>query len=167
MITTKEMITPGQIEPRNDMAIFMEDYGDQLWAFDVDDPTIVLESQPDGSWERCAENLSEFLTHNALHESAHTAPFWRASSNVPDSKLPEILTKMQQVSFNGWLWPRPGHQIFLGEGIIADIGPAMKNQSPWENHRGYTEVQIGATNSELLDHLDEMRDIKWLRPLFG
>ncbi|MEU6381536.1 hypothetical protein [Streptomyces sp. NPDC046909] len=163
LITIKEFLAPDQIEIEHGKAIFMEDYGDQSWAFDVNNPSIVLEGQSDGSWKRSTETLSEFLIHNIMHDSAHNAPFQRACNNVPDSYLPDILTAMQEVTFGGWLWPRPGHQIFLSDGIIADIGPAMDDEAPWGDKPGYFEVQIGATTSRRLDYLDEMHAIRWIR----
>ncbi|GGQ88612.1 MULTISPECIES: hypothetical protein [Streptomyces] len=165
LITLKEMFTPDQIQPERGRAIFMQDYGDQAWAFEVNEPSVVLEGQPDGSWKRSAESLPEFLVHNAIHESAYNTPFWRACNDVPDSRLPEILATLQEVSFGGWLWPRPGHKIFLGEGLIANVGPAMEDRAPWGNVPGYWEVQIGAIDAIRLDYLDGMHDIRWMRSI--
>ncbi|MGW2883427.1 hypothetical protein ACWDBP_46235 [Streptomyces sp. NPDC001233] len=163
LTTLKRMRTPENIVALEDKAIFMADAGDAIWAFDVDTPSRVYEGQIHGGWTESTEDLPEFLIHNALHEAAFNATSRRACEQVEEERLDEILAPMTEVSFSGWQWPRPGHRIFLGDGLIADVGPAMEDHAPWGNKPGFTEVQIGSNNPALLSYVDEMSGIDWFK----
>jgi hypothetical protein len=164
LVVVKEMITPSDIHSDGHVAVFMEDHGDHEWAFGINSPDKVFERESDDPWEELSEPLGEFLIHNAVHEAAYASDFWRSCTQVPDSKLPEILAPMQMISFNDWNWPRPKQRIFMGDGLLANIGPAMEDHSPWRNRVGYVEVQAGATDPAHLEYLDSITEIQWTRP---
>ncbi|WP_338693757.1 hypothetical protein V2W30_04190 [Streptomyces sp. Q6] len=167
LITLKEILPPEQIQSEGGVCIFMQDFGDQAWAFDIAEPTVVLEGQSDGSWVKSSEGFEEFLVHNAVHDAAYSAPHRRSSTSVPNSLIPDVVSPLQRVNFGGWHWPRPGHQIFLGKDLIADIGPAMEDEAPWGNRDGYSEVQVGALSAGRLDYLDSIDEISWTRSPLG
>ncbi|WP_377271640.1 hypothetical protein [Peterkaempfera sp. SMS 1(5)a] len=162
----KSMTPPQDISIVDRKATFMSEDGGGIWAFSADDPSIVLEGKLYGEWMESAESLSEFLIHNALQETAFTATHWRFCDEVPDAILPRVLAPMEEVSFSGWNWPHPGFRIFLGEGLVADVGPSTGRQTPWAERLGYSEVQIGATTCEALAYLDDLSNISWVKPYF-
>jgi hypothetical protein len=157
------MRAPESIVSLEGKAIFMADAGDAIWAFDVDDPSRVYEGQLHEGWMESSERLSEFLIHNALNDAAFNAISRRACEQVEEAHLDQILAPMTEVSFGGWQWPRPGHRIFLGDGLLADVGPAMEDRAPWGNKPGFVEVQIGSNNPALLSYMDEMPGIDWFK----
>ncbi|MFF4371470.1 hypothetical protein [Streptomyces sp. NPDC001594] len=161
LMTLKEMKPADQVAIDCGRAIFLEDFGDQAWAFDVEDPLVVLERQSTGEWLRLSEGISEFIVHNVMQESAYMAPYWRSCVEVPDVQLQQILAPMNEVAFGDWFWPRPGHRIFFAEGLVADIGPAMEDLAPWGIKAGYSEVQIGALNPVSLTYLREVQGVEW------
>ncbi|CAM5580351.1 hypothetical protein STENM36S_08545 [Streptomyces tendae] len=160
----KALVTPSDIHSDGHVAVFMEDHGYHEWAFGINSPDKVFERESGNPWEELSEPLSEFLIHNAIHEAAYASDFWRSCTQVPDSKLPEILAPMQMISFKDWTWPRPKQRIFMGDGLLANIGPAMEDHSPWSNRAGYVEVQAGATDPAHLEYLDSIPEIQWTRP---
>jgi hypothetical protein len=162
-MTLKRMRAPEKIAAAEGKAIFMTDAGDAIWAFDVDNPSKVYEGELHEGWLESAELLPEFLIHNALNEAAFNAASRRSCEQVAEEHLDEILAPMTEVDFAGWRWPRPGHKIFLGEGLIADVGPAMEDRAPWGNRIGFAEVQIGSLNSTLLAYVDALSDIEWFK----
>ncbi|WP_405977325.1 hypothetical protein [Streptomyces sp. NBC_00158] len=162
LVRLKEMIAPERITVEGGRAVFMEDFGDQSWAFDVNNPSVVLEGQPNGEWVTSKEGLAEFIIHNAVQESAHMAPHWRSCSSFPDRLLPDVVTPLREVAFGGWLWPRPGHRVFLCEGIIAEVGPAMEDRAPWGDLPGHSEIHIGAITASDLDYLNGVQGVEWL-----
>lgn len=164
LVTVKRMIAPEEIQAEGRFATFMEDQGGQIWAFDTENPMVVYEGQYREGWRKAKERLPEFLIHNALHEAAHSAEHWRSSGGFEDAHLSAVLAPMAEVAFGGWGWPGPGHRVFLGEGLVADVGPAMEESAPWGERSGYVEIQIGAKSPELLEYLDEIADIEWFRP---
>lgn len=163
LMTLKIMHAPESIVALEGKAIFMADAGDAIWAFGVDSPSRVYEGQLHEGWIESNEKLSEFLVHNALNEAAFNATSRRACEQVEEVHLDQILAPMTEVSFGGWQWPRPGHRVFLGDGLVADVGPAMEDHAPWGNKPGFAEVQIGSSNPELLSYLDEMPGIDWFK----
>ncbi|MGW0486319.1 hypothetical protein [Nonomuraea sp. NPDC003214] len=158
------MISAINIHSDGYAAVFMEDHGDHEWAFTVNPPHEVLQREPDQPWEELTESLREFLIHNAVHEAAYGSNFWRSCAQVAHSKLPEILAPVQKISFKEWSWPRPRQQIFMGDGLVANIGPAMEDHAPWGNRAGYAEVQVGATGPAHLEYLDAIQGIQWMKP---
>src|SRR4051812_6794963 len=163
LTTIKKMVTPESIAPLEDRAVFMKDAGDAIWAFDINDPSTVYEGQLLEGWTPSVENLSEFLIHNALNEAAFNAISRRAHEQVDEAFLDEVLDPMTEVSFGGWQWPRPGHRIFLGDGLVADIGPAMEDHAPWGNKPGFSEVQIGSNDPALLSYVDQIQGVDWFK----
>ncbi|MFD8810172.1 hypothetical protein ACFV23_01380 [Streptomyces sp. NPDC059627] len=163
LMTIKEMNAPEEIASLDKKAIFMTDPGDAIWAFDVEDPSIVWEGQMHEGWTQSAERLPEFLVHNALNEAAFNAAVRRSWDQVEVSRLEEILAPMTEVSFGGWLWPRPGHKIYLGEGLLADVGPAVADRAPWGDKPGFADVQIGSVDSDRLSYIDSIPNIDWIK----
>jgi hypothetical protein len=162
----KRMSAPEQITHSDGKSVFMKDStGDWLWAFDVEDKSTVYDAELHAQWERTAERLSEFLVHNALNETVYGASNWREGTQVNVGLLPDILAPMTEISFHGWRWPRPGGSIFKSAALLAEVGPAMKPNSPWEDRQGYVEVRVAAVDSADLAYLDEMESIKWLGSL--
>ncbi|MFJ6390132.1 hypothetical protein ACIQJT_21285 [Streptomyces sp. NPDC091972] len=157
------MRKPENIAVQEGRAIFMADAGDAIWSFDANDPSKVYEGQLHERWTESAENLSEFLIHNAMNEAAFNAKFGRSCEQVEESHLDQIIAPLTEVSFGGWQWPRPGHRIFMGVGLIADVGPAMEDHAPWGNRPGFVEIQIGSNDPDLLCYVDKMRGIDWFK----
>jgi hypothetical protein len=161
--TLKRMLTPEQITQSDGKVVFMKDpTGDWLWAFDAEDKTTVYDAELHEQWERTAECLSEFLIHNALNETVYGASNWRECAQVEVGLLSDVLAPMKKVSFGGWRWPRPGGNIFKSKALLAEVGPAMNPNVPWEDRPGYAEVRVAAVESTHLAYLDEMASIKWL-----
>ncbi|GAA4119381.1 hypothetical protein GCM10022284_75100 [Streptomyces hundungensis] len=163
LMTIKRMLAPESIVALEGKAIFMADAGDAIWSFDVDCPSRIYEGRLHEGWTRSSENLTEFLIHNALHEAAFNAKSKRACEQVELVHLDRILAPMSEVSFGGWGWPRPGHKIFLGDGLIADVGPAMEDRAPWGNKDGFVEVQLGGNEPDRISYVDQISDIHWFR----
>ncbi|MFF5846375.1 hypothetical protein ACIP4T_31990 [Streptomyces massasporeus] len=139
----------------------MDDPGDALWGFDPDNPATVYEGRLYGGWKQLAENLAEFLVHNAVNEAAYNAPYTKSCESVKNENIAQIAEPLTEVAFGGWYWPRPGHRIFMSETVIADIGPAMEDQEPWGDKPGYSEVQVGATSASALTYLENISDTEW------
>lgn len=163
LVTLKRMRSAEEIVTAGGKAIFMDDPGDQIWAFDPDSPMDIYEGQLHGEWEKSAEDLSEFLIHNALNEAAYSGASRRACDYVPELLLPDILAPMKEVGFKGWRWPRPGHRVFMSESLVADVGPALEDYAPWGNKPGYVQVQVGSRQPDLLNYLDGISSISWLK----
>ncbi|MYW02810.1 hypothetical protein [Streptomyces sp. SID3343] len=157
----KMFCAPGEIREEDGKAIFLEEPGGHSWAIDVNNQMDVYERQLNDRWEKSSEELPEFLLHNALNEVAYKAPAWRSSDRVAGEYLPVILAPMIEVGFGEWQWPRPGHRVFLGAGLVANIGPASEIHWPWGNAPGYSEVHIAATAPELLIYLSKVSGIRW------
>lgn len=164
LIRLKRMLTPGQIEQSDEKAIFMEDpTGDWFWAFNTEDKITVYDAELHGEWERTAEQLSEFLVHNALNETIYGGKYWRECTQVEAGLVADTLAPMTAVSFGGWRWPRPGGQIFMSKTLLAEVGPAMNPESLQKDRPGYSEVRVTAKEPVNLSYLDRMTSIKWLR----
>jgi hypothetical protein len=163
IVNMKRMLPPEQIKQTDGKAVFMKDpTGDWLWAFDVEDMTTVYDAELHTEWERTAESLSEFLIHNACNETISGAENWRECTQVAVELVPKILTPMTEVAFSGWRWPRRGGRVFMSETLLAEVGPAMKPNAPWEDRPGYAEVRVAAIESTHLAYLDEMTSIDWI-----
>ncbi|MFF4260439.1 hypothetical protein ACFY1L_55950 [Streptomyces sp. NPDC001663] len=163
LITVKRMRSPEEITTEGRKAVFLEDQGEDFWAFDLDNPMDVYEGKLYGDWEKANEDLSEFLIHNALNEAAYGARATRSWDAVPESLLAEILSPMEEVAFGGWRWPSPGGRVFVSDALVANIGPAVEDSAPWGDRPGYAEVQIGSSRPGLLSYLDEIEGIDWLK----
>ncbi|GLZ78561.1 hypothetical protein Afil01_33680 [Actinorhabdospora filicis] len=137
----------------------MDDPGDAEWAFAPDSPLDVYEGTLYEGWEKCAESLPEFLVHNALFEAGYNATSRRYCYEVPEDLLPQLLTPMTEVAFGGWRWPSPGHRIFMGEGLVANMGPTQEDSAPFGGKPGYADIQIGSTDPTLLSYLDDIPDL--------
>ncbi|MGV4982551.1 hypothetical protein ACVB8X_05015 [Streptomyces sp. NRAIS4] len=161
LVRNKKLLTSDEVIIKDGKSVFMTDPGDTIWAFDPESPTSVYEGRLHGDWVRLPESLTEFLIHNAMNEAADNAPYTKSCESVKDEHIAKIVEPMSEVAFGGWLWPRPGHRIFVSESLIADIGPAMEDRAPWGNKPGYSEVQVGATTLSALSYLDELGEIDW------
>lgn len=82
----KHMLTPAQIKATGKAVEFMTDpTGDWIWAFDLDDPQVVYDRELYEPWTRTAEDLPEFLVHNALNLPDRPARFEvQIASSHPD-----------------------------------------------------------------------------------
>ncbi|MBB4929433.1 hypothetical protein F4561_000253 [Lipingzhangella halophila] len=163
IMTMKRMHAPEEIAVECGKAIFMTGSGDEVWAFDPDSTLDVYEGQIYGEWEQVAELFPEFLVHNALNEAAYNAISRISCDDVEENQLEEILAPMEEVGFGGWRWPRPGHRVFMSKELVADVGPAIEDQEPWEGRAGHFEVQIGSNNPMLTAYFDQIRGINWFR----
>ncbi|WP_328759274.1 hypothetical protein [Streptomyces sp. NBC_00271] len=163
LMTLRRMRAPKEITIEDGKAIFMTDAGDEVWAFDPGSPTDVYEGQLYEEWGKCAESLPEFLTHNALNEAAHNATSRRVCDEVKEELLSEILAPMTEVSFRGWRVPRAGHRVFMGDSLIADVGPALQDHAPWGLKSGYVQIQIGSKEPAAMTYLDKISNLDWLK----
>ncbi|MFJ3235822.1 hypothetical protein [Streptomyces sp. NPDC086787] len=163
LMTLRRMKEPNEIAVGDDKAIFMTDAGDEVWAFDPDSPMDVYEGWLYEGWGKCAEGLPEFLIHNALNEAAYNAISRRACDEVEEGILSEILAPMTEISFRGWRVPRAGHRVFMGDALIADVGPALQNHAPWGLRSGYVQVQIGSKGPDPMAYLDKLPGLDWLK----
>ncbi|MFF8947000.1 hypothetical protein ACF1A5_33030 [Streptomyces sp. NPDC014864] len=161
LIRNKKLLAPNEITTKDGKVLFMVDPGDAIWGFDPESPTTVYEGRLYGEWVPLSESFTEFLIHNAMNEATHAAPHTKSCESVKNEHIARIVAPMTEVNFGGWYWPRPGHRIFVGEGLIADIGPAMEDQEPWGDKPGYSEVQIGATTASNLSYLDDIPETDW------
>ncbi|MFC1432487.1 hypothetical protein ACEZDB_17700 [Streptacidiphilus sp. N1-3] len=166
LMSIKRMRRPEEIALKDGKAVFMEDPGDQFWAFDPSSPMDVYEGELYEQPEKVAEQFPEFLIHNALNEAAYTGASRRACDQVEESRLLEILAPMTEVAFSGWRWPRPGHRIFVADCLVADVGPALEDHSPWGNRAGYANVQIGCSDPASLLYLDELHGLSWIQSAY-
>ncbi|MFE0739155.1 hypothetical protein [Streptomyces sp. NPDC058855] len=162
LVTLKKFYKPEEIKVTEGMAIFLEDPGEAIWAFNPDSPWDVYEGQLYTPWEKAREPLNEFLIHNAVQEAAYNATSRRSCDEVELGLLQSILTPMTEVAFGGWRWPRPGHRIFMNSTLIADIGPAIEEVEPWGDKPGYVSIQIGSSTQTGLAYLDEIHAIDWV-----
>lgn len=164
LLATRRIRTPQQIDIRDNLAVFMEDAtGDFHWAFRMDDPNLVFDAELGQSWEPSDEGLAELLKHTALSEATFTARSWRECSHVEEAALPAILESMTQVAFGGSRWPTPGGRVYLKDSLLAEVLPAMEPGAAWNVHAGHFEVRVASPRPELLDFLDEIDGVKWLR----
>ncbi|MFI1932308.1 hypothetical protein [Streptomyces sp. NPDC020330] len=161
LVTLKKMISPEEIEARDGKAIFMIDPGDSAWAFDMNDPNIVYEGQLYEGWVASSESMTEFLKHNLLNEAAFNAPATRFSEAVNFEALERTLEPMTEVSFGGWLWPQPGHRIYMNSVMVADVGPSIEESEPFGNREGLASVQIGSISPKNLEYLDAIHQVEW------
>jgi hypothetical protein len=166
LMTVKRMRAPEHVIAEGHKAVFMEDpTGNWRWAFDMKDPDAVYAAELNAEWEQVAERLPEFLMHNTLHEAAYNARSWRACPQVEEHWLADVIAPMTEVAFGGWRWPAPGCRIFMNEMMVAEIGPALGLDAPWEFRSGYAAVRVASNNPACLGYLDGISAIDWLAPL--
>lgn len=165
LIRMKRMIAASDLRrEEGEKTVFMEDYdGDWFWSFDSEDPTAVFDAGMDKKWKVVSEAFPEFIIHNILNETVYGAASWRESTQTRVDLLERILAPMTAVSFGGWRWPGPGRQIFMGESLIAEVGPALSHVAPWGDRTGYAEVRVSATKHTQLDYLDRIGETKWIK----
>lgn len=164
LISAKRMLPADQISPVDGYAVFMTDAtGDWRWAFDIEQPDRIVEAELYESWLPVPESWSEFLKHNALSEATCSGPVVVEAAQVEESLLPEILRPLEQVDFGEWRWPRPGGKVFVGGGMIAQIGPAIAPGRPGENRPGFCEVRVAAKAESSVQYLLEIDSISWMR----
>ncbi|NRQ30227.1 hypothetical protein HII36_00005 [Nonomuraea sp. NN258] len=157
----KRMRRPEEIEAEDGKAIFMEDpTGDWLWAFDTDKTNVVYEAELGGRWDRATEFLPELLVHNALSEATYNARAWREYDNVEERFVTDILTPLDEVALGEWRWPSPGHRVFMGTALVAEVSPTM-DLCTWETKPGYADLRIAASDVERLSYLDRIASIRW------
>lgn len=139
---------------RNGKMVFLSDPSDAIWGFDPDDPQNVYEGRLYGDWRRLTEAWPEFLIHNAIGEAVYNAPFAKTCDSVENGRVPEVLAPLTEVVTGAWNWPDSGHRLFMGQNIIAEVGPAINGGAPIEDMSGYSEVQVGATSASALAYLN-------------
>ncbi|MFJ6770591.1 hypothetical protein ACIQOV_06400 [Kitasatospora sp. NPDC091257] len=162
LVISQKMIPCDAIEPRDGMAIFMTDSsGDWRWAFDVSTPNVVYESALHRAWEMASEELSDLLLHNAIGESVMNSRASRLCSHVPANLLPEILAPMDEVGFLEWRWPAPGCRTYMGDSLVAQVGPSISRTAPWGPIDQYFEVQVGTSKIDGVSYLDGL-GIEWI-----
>lgn len=159
LLGVKRFVRPDEISLRNGKMVFLSDPSDAIWGFDPGDPMSVYEGRLYGDWEKVPESLSEFLIHNALGEAVYNAPITKYGGSVQNSKIHDVLAPMTEVAIGAWNWPDSGHRLFMGQGIIAEVGPAINAGAPLDDPSGYSEVQVGAVTSSALAYLDEFPGI--------
>lgn len=164
LLATRRIRKPHQIDIQDNLAVFMEDAtGDWHWAFRMDDPNLVVDAGLGEPWKLSDEGLAELIKHTALSEATFTARSWRECSHVDEAALPAILESMTQIGFAGSRWPTPGGRVYLNDSLLAEVLPAMEPGAPWNIHAGYFEVRVASPVPALLDFLDEIDGVKWLR----
>lgn len=159
LLGVKRFLRPADIGLRNGKVVFLADPADSIWGFDPDDPMSVHEGQLYGGWEKLSESLPEFLAHNALGEAVYNAPFTKYGGSVENAKIADALAPVTEVAIGAWNWPDSGHRLFMGAGIIIEVGPAISGGAPLDDLSGYSEVQVGATSTSSLAYLDEVPGI--------
>ncbi|WP_155989135.1 hypothetical protein [Nocardiopsis sp. CNT312] len=80
---------------------------------------------------------------------------------VSEEFLEKIFSPVQEVSLAGWRWPREGGKIFMGEKLVINIGPAMKDVFPWDNDPGFWEVNVGSRSLDDFSHINGIDCIDW------
>jgi len=154
---------PSRIRVEDGRAVFLEDpTGDWRWSFDAREQRRVYEGEPGRPWHDVREELPEFLVHLTLAETVASAGSGRLFDQAPDETLPVLLAPMREVAFGGWRWPRPGYRIFLGDSLVANVGPAVDPRAPWQNRAGYSAVRITAARPPALGYLDGAAAGTWI-----
>ncbi|MCX5338237.1 MULTISPECIES: hypothetical protein [unclassified Streptomyces] len=161
LVTLKKFTPLAEITVRDGKAVFASDPSDAIWAFDPVSPMDVFEGRLYGEWVKLTERLPEFLAHNLLGETAYNAPNVRFCDSVQNGRISEVLAPMTEVSFGGWNWPGPDYRIFLGDGIIAEVGPALKDGAALTDISGHSEVHVGAISESALSYLSEIPGTDW------
>jgi hypothetical protein len=161
LLGIKRFLPPADISLRNGKMVFLTDPGDAIWGFDPRDPMSVYEGRLYADWGRLSEPLPEFLIHNTLGEAVYNAPFAKSCDSVENAKIMEILAPMTEVATGAWKWPDSGHRLFMGQNVIAEVGPAISGGTPLEDSSGHSEVQVGALTPSTLAYLDEIPEIDW------
>ncbi|MGW4292397.1 hypothetical protein ACWEH1_04995 [Micromonospora chersina] len=163
IMRVKRMRSLSDISPSDGIVVFLKDAtGDWSWGFDQQDSTSVYDAELGESWERCVEDLPEFLLHNTLSEATFGARFWRESPQVQHSFLDAILEGVTEIGFGGWRWPRPGGRMYIGAGSLVEVIPALDPRSPWNLREGWVEVRVAAISEASLKHLDDL-PIDWVK----
>ncbi|MFF8632383.1 hypothetical protein [Streptomyces werraensis] len=161
LLGIKKFLAPSDIRLHSGKLVFLVDPSDAIWGFDPDDPKSVYEGRLYGSWRKLSESFSEFLVHTAIGEAAHNAPHTRYCGAVNNSTAMDILAPMTEVAIGVWNWPDVDHRLFMGQGIIAEVGPAIYNGAPLGNRGGFSEFQVGAVTSAALDYLEDIPGTEW------
>ncbi|WP_159072830.1 hypothetical protein [Streptomyces glaucescens] len=162
LLGIKRFADPINIDIRNGKMVFLFDPSDAIWGFDPADPMSVYEGRLYGDWEKLSEPLPEFLVHNALGEAAYNAPFTKYCGTVANARMNDVLAPMTEVATGAWNWPDSDHRLFMGQGIVAEVGPAIDGGAPMDDQSGYSEVQVGATTPAALSFLNAISGIDWL-----
>lgn len=159
---------PTLVQGSNGKFSFMKDpTGDWIWAFDVNEPDRVYEGEASGNLSRMAEGLDEFLVHSTLVQTVYASEFARHCDQLPLELLDGVLAPLDRVSFGGWSWPRPEYFVFLGDSLIANVGPAVDVTAPWRNREGFAAVRIAGIARSDLAYLDSFSSIKWINSDLG
>ncbi|MFF1483894.1 hypothetical protein ACIGZH_08465 [Streptomyces sp. NPDC058319] len=130
------------------------DPGSAIWGYDPDFPMDVYEGILHGEWVKLSETLPEFLVHNALGEAIYNAPFARYGGSVENARVADVVAPLVEVAIGAWSWPDAGHRIFMGEGILVEVGPAIHNGATLDDSSGFSEVQAGSTVPSGLAYVD-------------
>ncbi|MFC9280187.1 hypothetical protein [Streptomyces collinus] len=161
LLGVKRFLAPSEINLRNGKMVFLADPSDAIWGFDANDPMSVYEGRLYGDWVKVPESLQEFLVHNTLGEAVYNAPYATSCDSLENARIAEILAPMEEVSVGAWNWPDSGHRLFMGSGVVAEVGPAISDGGPLEDASGHSEVQVGAITPEAIAYLYEMPGIDW------
>jgi hypothetical protein len=159
LLGVKRFLRPAEIGLRSGKVVFLSDPANAIWGFDPDDPMRVYEGQLYGDWVKLSEALPEFLIHNALGEAVYNAPFTKYGGSVANAKVSDILAPLTEVAIGAWNWPDSGHRLFMGQGILVEVGPAISGGAPLSDLSGYSEVQVGASTPSTLAYLEEIPGI--------
>ncbi|MFH7340598.1 hypothetical protein [Streptomyces sp. KHY 26] len=159
LLGIKRFTPPNRIGLRNGKLVFLSDPGDAIWGFDPNEPMSVYEGSLYGEWAKVPESLSEFLVHNAIGEAVYNAPVTKYGGSVENSRVRDVLASLTEVAIGAWSWPDVGHRLFMGQGVIVEVGPAIDNGALLDDLSGYSEVQVGAITSSRLAYLDEFPEI--------
>ncbi|MGW0087157.1 hypothetical protein [Streptomyces sp. NPDC003393] len=159
LLGVKQFLPPADISLRNGKMVFLSDPANAIWGFDPGDPMSVHEGELYGDWVQLSESLPEFLIHNALGEAVYNAPFTRYGGSVENARVPDVVAPLTEVGIGAWNWPDSGHRIFMGQGIILEVGPAIDHGAPLDDLSGRSEVHVGAKTPSALTYLDEIPGI--------
>ncbi|MGW2689563.1 hypothetical protein ACWC6I_41205 [Streptomyces sp. NPDC001414] len=154
VMAVKEFVPLGEIAFQDGKAIFLTDPANAIWA--LDPAANVYEGHRYEGWVELPESLPEFLTHNAIMEAAYGAPVRRACDSVENSRMADVLASMAEVAANGWNWPASNYRTFMGDDLVAVVGPALEQGAPLEDESGFSAVQIGATTPSSLFYLESI-----------
>lgn len=116
------LASPPRVKGRPVM--FHDDGGDWLWSISDNDDT-VYEYGENGAWRQINESVEEFILHLCMVENIINPPAGMLCARLAISELPAVVGPMSLVKFGGWQWPGSGHRIYLGESLMARVGPAV------------------------------------------
>lgn len=146
------LVPLGQVIPQGEKVVFMKDStGDWLWAFDSEDQNSVYECALGEPWDVVNESLPETLTHQFLFDLARMSPVRIQHPALAEHLIAEMIAEMEEVRFGGWRWPLPGGRIFIGDGVVMTVGPAVSSEFPWGPQPGFFTVRLGASSSVSLE----------------